>query len=213
MNNLLACEPPLICLVRHGESEFTAARRYNGTTDAPLTQNGEQAAIQLATVLAEVGWEEVLCSDLSRARRTAELAGFAEPRVRRELRECDYGEYEGKTTAEIQIANPDWDFWRDGCPGGESPDLVADRLALLVSQLRGQHGRALIFSHSHAIRILSALLLGLDARQGAIFSLEPARVNVVRIHRGRPEIALWNDGSHIPSGSAAITRGRGAKHE
>ncbi len=197
MDNLLSCTPPYVCLLRHGETEYSAARRYNGRTDVGLTRNGEDAARCLQPILARVGWEAVICSNLKRARRTAELAGFEDPEIVEALRECDYGDYEGKTTEEILALQPDWHFWRDGCPGGEGPETVGARLRGVVRRLQGARGSILVFSHSHAIRILSALLLGLKPKQGAIFSLEPGRLNVIRIHRNTLEIALWNDGSHI----------------
>lgn len=192
MTVLLECPPPFICLVRHGETPFSVARRYNGRGDAPLTTAGEKAARELAPALSEIVWTTVLSSDLSRARRTAALAGFPEREVLPELRECDYGDYEGQTTDEIYARAPGWDFWRDGCPNGEDAAGVASRLKPVASRLLAQHGTVLVFSHSHAIRILAAILLGLEPGYGAIFGLEPARVNVIRIHRGRPEIALWN---------------------
>lgn len=197
MDDLLTCLPPYICFVRHGETEYSATRRYNGTTDVGLTANGEKTARLLQPVLARVPWTTVLCSSLQRARRTAMLAGFQSPEIVDGLRECDYGDYEGKTTEEILDLRREWDFWRDGCPGGESPNAVAARLQPLLPRLLGHHGRILIFSHSHVIRIVCALLLGLDPRQGAIFSLDPGKLNIIRIHRGRPEIALWNAGRHI----------------
>ncbi|MCX6376189.1 MAG: histidine phosphatase family protein [Armatimonadetes bacterium] len=193
MDNLLSCSLPYVCLLRHGETEYSIARRYNGRTDVGLTRNGEEAARQLGPILARVRWEIILCSNMKRARRTAELAGFHAPEIVEALHECDYGDYEGKTTEEILALQP--------CPGGEGPENVAARLRPVVRRLLGSRGPVLVFSHSHAIRILSALLLGLDPKQGSIFSLEAGRLNVIRIHRGTPEIALWNDGGHIPEGS------------
>jgi broad specificity phosphatase PhoE len=184
---------PSACLIRHGETEFSAARRYNGVTDAPLTPHGEDVAARLQPVLTGGGWELVLCSPLHRARRTAELAGFPDPEIVAELRECDYGQIEGLTTEEISQRWPGWDFWRDGCPGGESADDVATRVAPVVARLRKRPGRALVFSHSHTLRILTARWLDLHAEQAAIFALEPARIGEVGTHRGRPILVRWND--------------------
>jgi broad specificity phosphatase PhoE len=197
MNNLVACAPPLICLIRHGETPFSVARRYNGRVDAPLTSNGEQAARELQPALADLTWSSVCCSNLSRARRTAELAGFPNATVVPDLRECDYGDFEGKTTEEIHALAPGWDFWRDGCPKGEDPAGLGRRLQPVAAQLRSGDDRTLVFSHSHAIRVLTAILLGLSPLEGAIFNIEPARLNVVRINRVRAELALWNDGSYM----------------
>lgn len=184
---------PSVCLIRHGETKFSIARRYNGVTDTPLTRHGEEVAVRLRPVLSHGDWGLVLCSPLQRARRTAELAGFPDPEVVGELRECDYGEIEGLTTEEISQHWPEWDFWRDGSPGGESANEVAIRVAPVIARLREHPGRALVFSHSHAIRILTARWLELRAEQAAIFALEPARLSEVGTHRGRPVLVLWND--------------------
>lgn len=192
MNDLAGYEPPFVCLVRHGETSYAATRRYNGVTDVPLTENGERVAALLRPVLATVAWSTVLSSSLARARKTAALAGFASPEIVPALRECEYGELEGKTTEEILAEHPAWDFWRDGCPSGEGPGDLAERLAPVADRLRNERGSALVFSHSHAIRVLAALLLEIKPARAAIFTLEPARLNVIRFHRGRPEIALWN---------------------
>ena len=200
MNNLRGLAPPFVCLVRHGETEFSARRRYNGVTDAGLTANGERVAAQLEPALGAVTWDTVLSSTLGRARRTAELAGFALPEIVPELRECDYGEFEGLTTEEILERRPGWDFWRDGCPGGEDAEGVAARLEPVIERLRGTGGRALAFSHSHAIRIFAARWLGLAATGGAMLALEPARLSVVGTHRRLPMLQLWNDGSYMIDG-------------
>jgi len=192
VSDLVGFEPPFSCLIRHGETAYAAARRYNGVTDTPLTANGERVAARLRPVLSQVSWTTVLSSDLSRAKRTAALAGFDSPEIVRDLHECDYGDFEGKATEEILADHYGWDFWRDGCPNGEGPADVARRLAPVAKRLGDEQGRTLVFSHSHAIRILAALLLELKPEQAAVFALEPARLNLIRRHRGRPEIALWN---------------------
>jgi broad specificity phosphatase PhoE len=191
----MAAEPS-VCMIRHGETEFSAARRYNGVVDAPLTARGEAVASDLASTLSRQDWQLVLCSPLQRARRKAQLAGFPAPEIVVELRECDYGEVEGLTTEDIATRWPDWDFWRDGAPGGESADDVAVRLAPVLARLRASPGRSLLFSHSHTIRIFAACWLELEARQATIFALEPARVSEVGTHRGRPILNRWNDATN-----------------
>lgn len=191
---------PSTTLIRHGETEFSRGRRYNGVTDAPLTDRGEGLARQLHAPLAHERWDAVLCSPLQRARRTAELAGFAHPEIVQELRECDYGEAEGLTTAEILSRRPTWDFWRDGAPGGESAADVAKRLEPVLARLRRLQGRTLLFSHSHTIRVLAARWLGLEASQAAIFALEPARISELGIHREQPILLRWNS----PAGPTTI---------
>jgi broad specificity phosphatase PhoE len=144
LSALSSLDSPLVCLLRHGETPFTVARRYNGVTDAPLTEGGEVLARRLEPVLSEISWDQVLCSNLTTARRTAELAGFADPLVKPILHECDYGAFEGKTTEKIFAEWPGWDFWHDGCPDGESAEQVAARLRPLIDELRRSEGRTLI---------------------------------------------------------------------
>ncbi len=191
---------PSVTLIIHGETEFSRGRRYNGVTDAPLTGRGEALARRLHIPLADEQWDAVLCSPLQRARRTAELAGFPQPEIVQELRECDYGQLEGLTTEEILRHWPSWDFWRDGAPGGESAADVAQRLEPLLSRLRRLGGRTLLFSHSHTIRVLAARWLGLEASQAAIFALEPARISELGIHREQPILLRWNS----PTGPTTI---------
>jgi probable phosphoglycerate mutase len=188
---------PFICLVRHGETKLSAARRYNGVGDVDLTAVGEGQARDMAPRFRVVEWEAVLCSPLKRARRTAELAGFPDPEIIDGLREFDYGAFEGKTTEEIFAERPGWDLWRDGCPDGETPEKAGKRLGEVAERLRAYEGAVLAFSHSHAIRILTAIWLNLQPENGAMFESTPAHVNVIGTHRGRPVIALWNDGSHL----------------
>ena len=197
MNDLPSYNRPFICLVRHGETELSAARCYNGLVDTDLTENGENQARDIGAHLRDIDWEAILCSPLRRARRTAKLAGFSTPEIAEALREFDYGECEGKTTEQILSERPDWDFWSHGCPNGETPEQAGMRLDRVVERLRSYKGAVLVFSHSHAIRILTARWLGLPAERGAMFEYEPAHLSVVGTHRGRPVIMLWNDGSHL----------------
>lgn len=197
MNDLRRYPRPFICLVRHGETELSASRRYNGLTDVALTQRGEEEGLRLAPLLSDIEWEAVLCSPLQRARRTATLAGFPDPRIVDELRELDYGDYEAKTTEEIYEERLGWDFWRDGCPSGDSPATAAERLDVVVEHLHSYRGCVLLFSHSHSIRILTARWLGLEPERGSFFEYAPAHLSLVGTHRGRPVIKLWNDGSHL----------------
>src|SRR4051812_6393776 len=118
---------PLLHVVRHGDTAWTDSHQHTGRTDLPLNGRGEAAASALRQRLAGATVGHVFVSPLSRARRTCELAGFADGAVDPDLLEWDYGQYEGKTTAEIRAANPTWDLFRDGCPGGESADDVAAR--------------------------------------------------------------------------------------
>ncbi|MEE9499667.1 MAG: histidine phosphatase family protein, partial [Candidatus Omnitrophota bacterium] len=140
MNDILRYPEPFICLVRHGETELSVARRYNGLGDIALTTNGEGQARSIAASLNNVDWESVLASPLKRARRTAELAGFANPEIVEGLREFDYGECEGKTTSEVLEKHPGWDFWQHGCPGGETLKKAGRRLDGVIEKLHSYKG-------------------------------------------------------------------------
>ena len=183
---------PSLWLARHGETEWTVSRRHTGRTDLPLTAEGERAAREeLGPKLAGAEFGLVLSSPLRRARDTARLAGF-DPQLDDRLREFDYGDYEGLTTAEIQRARPGWDLWTDGCPGGETADDVGARMdALIGERLREADGRVLLFGHGHALRILAARWLGLPAREGRIVVLKTAGLGVTGSEHGRPAIETW----------------------
>ena len=182
---------PSLWLARHGETAWTISRQHTGRTDVPLTAEGErQAREELAPKLAGERFDLVLASPLRRARDTARLAGF-DARLDERLREFDYGDYEGVTTAEIRERRPDWDLWRDGCPGGETPDDVGARMDSLIAE-RLKAARILVFGHGHALRILTARWVGLPAREGRVFLLAPAAVGVTGEEHARAAIARWN---------------------
>jgi len=128
-----------IVLVRHGETEWSANGRHTSRTDLSLTEEGRLRAAELGPDLHEVAFSLVLTSPLRRARETCELAGFGSvAEVDEDLREWDYGDYEGLTTPEIRAERPDWSLWRDGCPGGETPDQVGERADRALARLRGR---------------------------------------------------------------------------
>jgi probable phosphoglycerate mutase len=183
---------PSLWLARHGETAWTITHQHTGRTDLPLTEEGRRhAREELAPKLAGVEFGLVLSSPLGRALETARLAGF-EPDLDDRLREMDYGDHEGVTTAEIRRERPDWDLWTDGNPGGESPDDVGARMdELIAERLRDGPERILIFGHGHALRILAARWLGLPAREGRIFLLPPAGLGVTGAEHDRPAIARW----------------------
>jgi broad specificity phosphatase PhoE len=183
--------PAELWLARHGETEWTLSRQHTGRTDIPLTERGERLArTELAPKLAGVAFDLVLASPLRRARDTAGLAGF-EPDVDDRLREVDYGDYEGLTTAEIREQRPGWDLWTDGNPGGETVDDAGARMDALLAERIPATGRVLLFGHGHALRILAARRLGLPARDGRALLLPPAGVGVIASEHGRPAIARW----------------------
>ena len=186
---------PRLFLVRHGDTDWTDTRRHTGATDIVLNVSGEAAARRLGAVLARESFAAVFSSPLVRARRTAELAGFAGRfEIVPELAEWDYGEYEGRTTAEIRRECPDWDLFRDGVPGGESLAQVAARADRFVGRVRGIEGDVLAFSHGHTIRVIAARWLGLAPLWGKHFYTATSSVNVLGYEHARddPVIRLWN---------------------
>jgi broad specificity phosphatase PhoE len=187
---------PKIYLVRHGETAWSVAGKHTGKTDIPLTARGEENATRLRKRLEGINPLQVLSSPLERARRTCELAGFGEKmEIDANLVEWGYGDYEGRTTAEIRRERPDWSLFRDGCPNGETIEQVSLRADRLIARLRAFNGDALLFGHSHMFRILAARWLALPAQGGALFKLAPASVSIISFEHtvDDPVIALWND--------------------
>jgi probable phosphoglycerate mutase len=182
-----------ITLVRHGETEWSAALKHTSRTDVPLTPVGRRRAHELAATLAGE-YAIVLCSPLRRARETCELAGFTDPVIDPDLREWDYGEYEGLTTDEIRERRPDWNLWRDGCPGGESPDQVGARADRVLARLRAVGGGALVFAHGHILRVLTARWLAMPPAAGARFVLAAGSSGVLGHERETEVIERWNAG-------------------
>lgn len=178
-------------LVRHGETDWSKTGRHTSTTDLPLTAEGEAVAKELAPRLAGQEFGLVLSSPRTRARRTAELAGFAEPEVTEDLVEWDYGSYEGVTTPEIRESVPGWTVWTHPSPGGEPAAQVGERLDRVVDRVRGVE-RALVFGHGHALRALTARWLGLPVAAGAHLRLDTATLSVLGFERENPVILRWN---------------------
>jgi probable phosphoglycerate mutase len=190
---------PVGYLARHGETTWSLSGQHTGRTDLPLTARGERNARRLGERLRGHQFATVLTSPLRRAARTCELAGFgAEAEVDRDLLEWDYGRYEGRRSAEIHAERPDWQLFRDGCPGGESPEQVGDRADRVLSRVRAVRGDVLLFSSGHFLRVLAARWLGLDAGAGRYFLLSTASLSVLGYehNRSQPVVRLWNDIGH-----------------
>lgn len=190
---------PTIYLARHGETEWAKAGRHTGRSDIPLTEKGEADAKRIGSRLAGIAFAHVLTSPLGRARRTAELAGFA-PTVEPGLLEWDYGEYEGLTTKEIRERRPEWDLFRDGCPGGESVQAIADRADQMAGRLKGLSGNVLVFAHGHILRVLAARWVRQPIEVGRALLLSTATVSILGFdHHAMEEAAirLWNDDRHL----------------
>ncbi len=165
----------------------------------PLTERGERNAIQLGERLQGLSFARVLSSPLQRAWRTCELAGFAAvASADDDLVEWNYGDYEGKTTKEIDQQQRGWELFRDGCPGGESVEDVALRAHRVIERVRTIDSHVLIFSHGHFLSVLAARWLDLDVAAGRLFFLDTSALSIVGYHHNRndPVIRLWNDGHH-----------------
>ncbi len=169
-----------IFLLRHGETPWSLSGQHTSRTDLPLTANGERRASQLRDVLQGIQFAHVLTSPLQRARRTCELAGFGTvARVEPDLHEWDYGDYEGRTTAEIRIQNPGWTVFQEGCPNGESVEQVAQRADRVLAGLRPMEGTVALFSHAHFLRALAVRWIGLPVQQGLNFALDTGSVSIL----------------------------------
>ena len=184
---------PLLYLARHGETEWTVTRRHTSRTDVLLTPRGEEQALALGSALAGVEFDRVLSSPMTRALATARLAGFGE-RVERvdALREFDYGEYEGLTTSQIRAKRPDWDLFRDGCPGGETAAQVAKRVRPLLDEISASDQRVVLFGHGHGLRILAATYLGLEPASARHLFLDTGSLSVLGSEHDWPAVLHWN---------------------
>jgi probable phosphoglycerate mutase len=189
-----------LVLVRHGETEWSSTGRHTGTTDVPLTADGERDARLLAPRLAAFDLVLVLSSPLSRARRTAELAGL-EPVTDDDLVEWDYGGYEGRTTAEIResLGDPAWTVFDDGVVPGDTPGETVEEVAARASRVLERvaeplaRGDVALFAHGHLLRILAATYLRQQARFGAHLLLDAGAVCVLDHERGVPAVRTWNE--------------------
>ncbi len=204
-------------LVRHGETEWSRTLRHTGRTDIPLTAEGEEEASEVRAPLGEIELDRVLCSPLGRARRTCELAGLLDrAELVDDLLEWDYGDYEGRTSAEIHEGRPGWLLWRDGCPGGESPAEVGARADRVIEDLlatrrhaatdpgflpdvgetqpsgEGSAATVAIFAHGHILRILTARWLGLPPADGRLFGLGTATLSRLGWEHDYRVIQRWN---------------------
>jgi broad specificity phosphatase PhoE len=191
---------PVIHLARHGETAWTVTGQHTGLTDLPLTERGEDNARRLGEILRGRTFAKVFTSPLRRAMRTCELAGFQSvAEIDRNLVEWDYGAYEGRLTVDILRERPDWQLFRDGCPGGESPQQVAARADRVVARVRAVAGNVLLFSSGHFLRVLATRWIEIEPVNGQSLMLSTASLSALSYENSlsHPAIQFWNDTHHV----------------
>lgn len=182
-----------IWMVRHGETEWSISGRHTGSTDIPLTPDGRLQAAAIGKLLAGRRLDHVFSSPMLRARETAGLAGFGDRmRLHEDLLEFDYGELEGLTTGQIRATHPGWQLFRDGCPGGETPEQMAKRVDALIEELRELGGNSLLFGHGHCLRSLAVRFLDLPIRYATNLLMDAGSISIASDGRDGPALALWN---------------------
>jgi probable phosphoglycerate mutase len=189
---------PDIVLIRHGETEWSRSGRHTGHTDIPLTDEGRRVAAGLPRALSAWSFSRVLTSPLIRAQETCRLAGLLDRAEQvDDLMEWDYGDDEGRTSAEIQRDRPGWRIWDQGPAGGESLDQVAERADRVIEALAQAEGDVAIFSHGHLLRVLGARWARLAPTTAGALMLGTAAISVLGFEHGHPVISRWNDLSHL----------------
>jgi broad specificity phosphatase PhoE len=189
---------PEAVLVRHGETEWSRAGRHTGRTDVPLTDVGRAQARALGDLLENRHFSRVLTSPLQRAAVTCSLAGYWDSaEVVDELREWDYGAYEGRTTPDIRRDVPGWSVWTHGVAGGEAIDKVASRADAVIERIRAGEGDVALFAHGHVLRILAARWCDFDAIAARHLMLDTATISILGYERETPAIRSWNEGRHL----------------
>jgi probable phosphoglycerate mutase len=191
-----ARKTPHVYLVRHGETEWSVSGQHTGRTDLPLTPHGEDEARDLLPWLGRIAFGLVLCSPMRRARRTCELAGLgARAGTEADLSEWDYGDYEGLRSPDIRKQRPGWNAFRDGCPGGETPDQIGARADRLITRLRAMEGNIALFTHGAFSLAFAARWIGSPVLDGQHFLLGTASLGVLGFNPAHPEIPVivrWN---------------------
>ena len=192
--------PLQLYLLRHGETEWSLSGQHTGRTDLPLTAHGETEARALGPRLRGVRFAHVLTSPLYRARQTCEFSGFgAAAEIEPDLAEWNYGDYEGRLSADIHKQRPNWNVLQDGCPGGEMPAQVSARTDRLIARLRELDGNIALFSHGQFGCVLAARWIGLPLIEARHFLIGTASLSILGYEPSHPEvpvIALWNTSAH-----------------
>ncbi len=184
-------------LVRHGETEWSASGKHTSVSEIPLTAHGRERAEELGEFLKDTTFAAVFVSPRQRARETCEIAGFgAQAVVDNDLQEWNYGDAEGKTTAEIraELGQPAWSVWDSTITGGESVEAVGDRADRVIARAAAVGGKVALFAHAHILRIVAARWVGLEARGGRLFALGTGSVSVLGYERETRVVVKWNRG-------------------
>lgn len=185
--------PERIVAVRHGQTAWSLSGQHTSRTDLPLLEAGREQALAMVPALQAQRFATVLCSPLRRAQETCELAGFGdEAEICEDLREWDYGEYEGMTTPEIWRERPDWSLWRDGCPGGENPDQVGGRADRVLARASAADGDVLVFAHGHVLRVIAARWVEQPVAFGARLALGAGALTALGYERQTRVLRRWN---------------------
>jgi probable phosphoglycerate mutase len=185
--------PGELWLIRHGETEWSLSGAHTGRTDLPLTEHGRQEAQAIRRELDGRAFSLVLTSPLERARETCTLAGYGDrAQLEPNLHEWDYGDYEGRTTAQIRQQAPDWSLWHDGVPNGETIEQVASRAETVIARAAAAGGDVALFAHGHILRILTARWLGQNPRDGRLYALGTASLSTLGYERETRVITRWN---------------------
>jgi broad specificity phosphatase PhoE len=184
-----------IYLVRHGETMWSRTGQHTSRTDVPLTERGREQAIALGRWIGDRQFGLVLTSPRSRAAETAQLAGYGDAIPDPDLREWEYGDFEGRTSDEIRHEIPDWTIWGGPWRDGETARQVARRADRVISRCLAPSvdGDCVLFSHGHLLRVLTARWLGLPAGRGALFALDTATIGVLGWEHDSRVVETWNE--------------------
>jgi broad specificity phosphatase PhoE len=186
-------ETSRIVVVRHGETEWSLSGQHTSRTDLPLTDDGRKRATALHDLLSGYSFALVLSSPMRRALETCEIAGYGNVvELDEDLREWEYGEYEGLTTPQIRETRPDWNLWRDGCPGGEGPSEVGRRADRVLERLAAADGDGAAFAHGHILRVLTARWAEMSVAEGSRFKFGAGAIGVLGHERETRAVEHWN---------------------
>lgn len=188
-----------LVLLRHGQTEWSMSGQHTGTTDIPLTQQGEELAVKTSSLLAPFTIVATYSSPLQRARRTADLAGLTHVQLEDDLVEWDYGAYEGMTTPQVrEQLGYQWEIFHHGVAPGKTPGETVEDVAARASHVLRRvwpdlhRGDVVLVAHGHLLRILTTVWLREQPRLAAKLDLEAGSVSVLGEHHGVPTIDAWN---------------------